>query len=82
MTTSEGRIGIAPKAARQGDIICILFWSRTPMVVRPIVRWKSRVIMHFTVLELALLGLYINPPVLYYFMFFRQLLIQSFRSLL
>jgi hypothetical protein len=36
MTTSQGRIGIAPKAAKQGDIICILFGSRTPLVIRPI----------------------------------------------
>jgi hypothetical protein len=36
MTTSQARIGVAPKAAKQGDIICILFGSSIPMVVRPI----------------------------------------------
>ncbi len=36
MTTAQGRIGVAPKAAKQGDIICIFFGSTVPMAVRPI----------------------------------------------
>jgi hypothetical protein len=36
MTTSEGRVGIAPKASKQGDIVCILFGSSTPLVIRPV----------------------------------------------
>jgi len=34
MTTSQGRVGVAPKAAENGDIICIFFGSSTPMIIR------------------------------------------------
>lgn len=34
-TTRDGRIGIVPTGAEQGDIICILLGCSTPLLVRP-----------------------------------------------
>lgn len=34
-TTSEGYIGLAPSAARQGDEICVILGCRSPLCLRP-----------------------------------------------
>jgi hypothetical protein len=36
MTTIKGYLGIAPKSARQGDVICILLGCEFPVVLRPL----------------------------------------------
>jgi hypothetical protein len=35
-TTKEGFIGLAPKAARTGDVVCVLLGCSSPLVLRPI----------------------------------------------
>lgn len=43
-TTEEGYIGLAPKATRPGDQVCILLGSSRPLVLRPTARLQFQVV--------------------------------------
>lgn len=35
MVTEEGRVGIAPRQAEKGDLVCVLFGCNVPVILRP-----------------------------------------------
>ena len=43
-TTNEGHIGLAPKATKPDDQVCILLGCQTPLVLRPNGAWGHKVV--------------------------------------
>jgi hypothetical protein len=43
-TTQEGYVGLAPKASKPGDKVCVLFGCRSPLILRPTTNMRYQVI--------------------------------------
>ena len=45
-TTEEGYIGLAPRAAKAGDLVCVLLGSRSPFLLRPLANNQYQLVGH------------------------------------